>query len=271
MSAISRSLGLAAFAGAALTATSANAAVIFNSLSLNTTSYARATRGAVTDQRTITSTNGAASQPAGPTSTTSAASAFVRTGTPATTRIQSNATTTATADLWTSDFGSFDVTSVLSIVQAQASTTATPISGTARGGQYDLSYTFTLTGPKIINIGYSLTDPNLVGMGPVTASVVGGTGAFATDLAHNTTGSLSSLLGFGTYTLRFQSGYEAEINRSGVGIGTTTGGGRDHFDFSFAGVPEASTWAMMIVGFCAAGSAMRRRNAIRFSTRLHYA
>lgn len=271
MSLLIRGLGLTALAGASLSAATANAAVIFNSLSLNTASYARATRGAVTDQRTITQSSTATSQPNGPVSATSAASAFVRTGTPSTTRIQSNATTTAAADLWAADFGSFDISSVLSIIQAQASTTGTPVSGTSRGGQYDIQYKFTLTGPRIINLGYNLTDPNFVGMGPVTASVTGGTGAFSSTLSHNSSGSLTSLLGSGTYTLRVLSGYSSEINRAGLGIGTTTGSSTDHFDFSLGAVPEPSTWAMMIIGFCVAGSGMRRRNASRVAMRLRYA
>lgn len=271
MSAISRGFGLTVLACASLTATTANAAVIFNSLSIGTASYARASRGAVTDQRTISQSKATTSEPNGPVSVTSAASGFVRTGTPAATRIQSNATTTAAANLSASDFGSFDVTSVLSITQAQASTTSAPISGTARGGQYDIQYNFTLTGPRIINLGYNLTDPNFVGMGPVTASVTGGLGAFTTALSHNSSGSLSSLLGSGTYTLRVLSGYSSEINRAGLGIGTTTGSSTDHFDFSLGAVPEPSTWAMMIVGFCVAGSGMRRRNATRVAMRLRYA
>jgi len=240
----------------ALAAPAANAAVIFNSLTMTTATYATAKRGTVVDTRSDSKTTTTGTLPFGPKSVTSAASALVKTAN--VTRIQSNATSTVTASLGSADFGSFDMTTVESVVQSQANSASQPISGQAKAGSFDVGYRFTVIGPKLFTLTFALTDPNFVGSSPVLAALSGPLGGFSNNLPHNSSGSIATMLNSGNYFLHLASGYEAQIGRASQGIGTTTGGSFDHFDFSIASVPEPSTWALLIAGFGVIGFAMRR-------------
>lgn len=79
-----------------------------------------------------------------------------------------------------------------------------------------------------------------------------------------------------TYPPNFDSGKTQTLNvagasyfivTSGVGTGFNENSlGWDILDVTVAGVPEASTWALMILGMAAVGGALRRRRvAVRFA------
>jgi len=259
MSGKTLSLRLATILVPVLSASAANASVTFDSLSIKTSTYATATRGSTTDTHSDSKTTNLAALPASPGGVTSATTAAIKAG--GVSRIQVNATSTATAFFQDAASGSFDVTTINSIVQAAASTMANPISGLAKSGAYDFVYNFTVTGSSLFTLDYNLLDPNFLGSTAVKASLTGPLGAFSNDLTQNTSGTITSLLGTGSYALKFHSDFEDEISRTKLAAGTTIGGSLDHFSFSVASVPEPSTWSMMILGFGLIGYTARRAKA----------
>lgn len=243
----------------ALAASAASASVSFDSLSITTSTYATAKRGAAVDTHSDSKTTTLAALPASPGGITSATSAAIKVG--AAHKIQSNATSTGTAFFQGADSGTFDVTTINSIVQQAASSVGMPISGLARSGAYDFVYNFTVTGASLFTLDFDLSDPNFAGSTPVIASLTGPFGAFTNNLAQNSAGTITSLLGTGSYALKFHSNFENEISRSNAGPGSTVGSSRDHFSFNIAAVPEPATWSMMILGFGLVGYTARRQKA----------
>lgn len=78
--------------------------------------------------------------------------------------------------------------------------------------------------------------------------------------------SISGIGGGGTswmqYTATFATSASTTLSFRAVGTDDSLGGYLDDIRLSGTAVPEASTWAMMIVGFGLAGLCLRRRSAV---------
>ena len=98
--------------------------------------------------------------------------------------------------------------------------------------------------------------PSAVNGSQVTISAVGGPVLFSSG---------SILVGTGNLSSHFTGGY---TSASGIIINwgpDSFNTGIDNVDFTvnrFNAVPEPATWAMLILGFAAAGSSLRRRRAL---------
>ena len=119
--------------------------------------------------------------------------------------------------------------------------------GTADGGGY--FYTFTTLGRYKLDFtdtgslnGNTLTNPFTVS----TGSTPGGGSTVATSTFGQFASGVSATLAAGTYTL-----YVPTTTNTQALSGTLSAGA--------AAVPEPASWAMMMVGFGAVGSLMRRR------------
>lgn len=74
------------------------------------------------------------------------------------------------------------------------------------------------------------------------------------QLGDGADGMSSVLLGPGSYEFRVQ-----DARAPGAGAALPSGGLSSEYSFSFRAVPEPATWATMMLGFVAAGAAIRRR------------
>ncbi|MDZ4374913.1 MAG: PEPxxWA-CTERM sorting domain-containing protein [Phenylobacterium sp.] len=118
---------------------------------------------------------------------------------------------------------------------------ATYYYGTAVGFEVDRAFTLTL---------------DATNLGRTTLSLAGG-GIIWTD-PFTGTGSQTFSLGAGYYAINLQ-GYSDLARQIGVGSISTEFENSLNFSIVETGVPEPTTWAMMIAGFGLAGTTLRRR------------
>lgn len=109
---------------------------------------------------------------------------------------------------------------------------------TVDSGAFDLDFGFTLSSAATV----SLNALTLGGAKFSVASALDGTSIFINQGLVSATGVT---LGAGSYILKI--------------AGSSTGAGSFAGNFSVTAIPEPATWAMMLVGVAAIGTAMRRR------------
>ena len=75
----------------------------------------------------------------------------------------------------------------------------------------------------------------------------------------------TNILGLDASRVSF-TGSSVQVNMAGLALADTTAGGENYFDITLtSGVPEPSTWAMMILGFLGVGfMAYRRKGGAAF-------
>lgn len=248
---------MTAFGFALCAAAPAHAAVIFKSTQIVSAAAANTNvKSVFTSQSKSVTAKRRGSLPVGALTATSTASAIGKVG--STTAITALASGTGTANFASAAAGTFDAVSNDSIVQSIASTRTTPILSTTASSAYTFIYQFTNTTRSKLTLNYALFDPNAYTNSLVTAKLAG-LGGFTDKLAPGSSGSISTYIFAGDYALTLGSTYMDRVSRNGLGIGTTSGLSNDHFSFSISGVPEPTTWMMMILGFGGIGGAMRSR------------
>ncbi|MCE7797168.1 PEPxxWA-CTERM sorting domain-containing protein [Sphingobium sufflavum] len=234
----------------------AHAAIIFTNVAMTAASAANTNVKNVVDTKSKSSTVKSKTLPA-TLSTTATATASGKIG--VTAAIDSSSSTLTSVTFASPASGVFSASSNTGIVQAIGSTRTNPILSAAAAGAYTFTYNFGNIGKTLLTINYNLLDPNSVATSLSTISLTGGSGAFSQAVTPNASGSLTATLLGGNYQLRIGSTYMDRVQRNGLAAGTTTGSSFDIFSFSFAAVPEPATWMMLILGFGAIGTAMRRR------------
>lgn len=128
---------------------------------------------------------------------------------------------------------------------------------------FDLSGNQRVGGSDGFQAGFTFGAPTLL-----TSYNLGGTWGPATPFTNITTTSVSSstsLSGnaFRNYSISFLAGQSGTVSASlsSVGSNDNIGAVADNVSLTSAGVPEPATWGMMIIGFGAAGTMIRRRKA----------
>ncbi|RYE75022.1 MAG: PEP-CTERM sorting domain-containing protein, partial [Hyphomicrobiales bacterium] len=92
-------------------------------------------------------------------------------------------------------------------------------------------------------------------LGPNFAAANGGQKTLAEWIA----GNAGSTLLVGGYNIGVGSGWNGTSSGAIDNIAITSARGVESFNFEVAGVPEPSTWALLILGFGLTGAAMRRK------------
>ena len=126
------------------------------------------------------------------------------------------------------------------------------LSGNQRRGGSDGFYAGFVFGCSTLMTSYNLGGA----WGPATP--------FTNIMSSNVTSS-SSISGnaFANYSINFVAGQAGTVAfKLGGGSGNNIGPVADNLNLSSTAVPEPATWAMMIIGFGAAGSMIRRRRMI---------
>ena len=134
--------------------------------------------------------------------------------------------------------------------------------------------TFTAAGANTGAYTFTITQPNVVVSSSFTNAANGTTGLFTFDsigLYSYTSATNYTLLESGstgtTANFQFASLAPFTLNAGNYAVaytGTVTGapaGVGSNFTFSAGAVPEASTWAMMMIGFGMMGFGLRRRKS----------
>ena len=125
------------------------------------------------------------------------------------------------------------------------------------GGSYSYSYTFSVDVASVLTGSYSIPH-----QGPSIYTFLNGPSNYSGALSAGS-GAGTLALDPGQYTLQIYSYGYYNTGTSGIGnVSNLTG--TDSYAFAItSAVPEAGTWALLIVGFGAVGGAMRRRRVIR--------
>lgn len=128
-------------------------------------------------------------------------------------------------------------------------------------GGSSFSYRFTLDASYRYSVDYKLLDRSLIGQAHLYDgfSLTNGVGTSVFDEQNKSSESLTGTLGPGTYLLKHWSFSDAYSENGGPdGLADLS----DSLGFTLtSGVPEPSTWAMMMLGFAGLGvMACRRRN-----------
>jgi hypothetical protein len=229
----------------------ASAAVIFDSASLNSYSYASATVGTKSG-----STNGSDNATSDPFATDSTALI--------TKSKAGNSATGSNEEMGTATFAAAPVVTVNFTGISTATALGSNASATAYGYS-DFIYYFTLTQAANYLFAYNTTDTNntyYYGEYAYLYNYSNPYEPFFTYIPPNTTNNITGSLTTGSYYLYIQDYYGYNDYASQSGTGTTTATRNDNFALSISSpVPEPSTWAMIILGFIGVGFVSYRRKS----------
>ena len=123
-----------------------------------------------------------------------------------------------------------------------------------------LGYTFSVDTASVIDLSYNLSE-TYTGTGSYAQLYLGSptfsSSLYNSNLALNTSGSLSFDLSPGTYLLNFYSqiGDDAYATDGGVAFGSHS----EELNFNISPTPEPQLWAMMMLSVGLAGLVLRRR------------
>lgn len=217
----------------------ASAAIIFNSLTVSASSEATMTPGA-SDSDTTSVTY----------------LALPSTGFNVTSNVvngsnsQANAQTSVAVFFPDAAAFSFDATSTTSLVFRNAAT------GTAKAGKYTFIYNFTATKSFNYTVDWDVAAPNVI-------QPTNGPNIFGVIVAPTSNGQfgccLPGSIAPGTYVAVITADFQDMLSQAGTDGQIFRGSSSDHFNFQITEVPEPAAWGLMLLGFGAVGTAMRRR------------